>query len=102
MILAIKIILGLVVFYCACLYVPHFKCITSCRWKTYRFKKANEVLYSIDEQKPDLSKFSKKQLIKLYERSTPFGCRSLTIKDAHTKIREVIKNTIAERELLED
>lgn len=83
-----------------CRYIPGFKCITYCRYKAYKFEKANQKIGKLSSY--DFSQMSKKGLNKLYNDSTPFGCKSFYLSTDLQKQREILKNIIAERELLED
>jgi hypothetical protein len=94
------VVLGLVAAYLICRYVPGFKCVTYCRLKTYKYEKATKKIEKMSSY--DFSASSKKKLIKLYLDSTPFGCKSLFTGSDVAKQRELLKNAIAEKELLED
>jgi hypothetical protein len=82
-------------------YVPGIKCITYCNYRKYRYNKAVLELMTLFNSN-SLMSFKKKQMIYLYEQSTPFGCRSLMKLSNQDKAREILKNMIAEKELLED
>jgi hypothetical protein len=93
-------ILSIVGIVLICKYVPGFKCLTFCRYKTYKFEKANKKIEKMSSY--DFSRMSKKSLNALYKDSTPFGCKSLYASAEIAKQREILKNIVAERELLED
>jgi len=98
-------------------YMPGIKCITYCKYRQYKYYKAIDKLKEIGivniksyfgrdvvELKVGMSfaHLTKKQMITLYKDSTIFGCNALSKNDWQEKVREVLKNAIAERELLED
>lgn len=98
-------------------YAPGIKCVTYCKYRQYKYYKAIEVLKAISiknvksyfgrdtaEFKVNISfsHLTKKQLIALYKDSEIFGCNALNKNEWEDKVREMLKNAIVERELLED
>lgn len=90
-------------------YFPGVKCLTYCKYKTYRYDKACLRLYCLFYESdtknmvaPDFDNINKRQLISLYEDSTPFGCANLEQEEWHTTARDFLKSAIADKELLED
>lgn len=95
------IFLYLILLLLAMRYIPGLKCVSYCRYRKYRYERAVLKLmsYFINEGFKDLSK---KEMIYLYEQSIPFGCTSLIKLQNQDKAREILKNMIVEKELLED
>jgi len=103
------IILGLM-FLIACRYVPGFKCVTFCFYKKYKAMKAlddlrkitifknnfENIILSIDDEH-----YSLKQLDSIYKNTFGFGCRQNDFPNWVYSAREILKNRIAERHLLE-
>jgi hypothetical protein len=107
----------LIIILIAARYVPGIKCITYCKYRQYKYHKAIETLERISIKNVknyfgrDLLKLkdninfdhlTKKQMIALYTDSKVFSCNALSKNDWQEKAREMLKNAIAERELLED
>lgn len=81
-------------------YVPGIKCVSYCNYRKYRYNKATLRLMTLFN-KNSLTTLKKKEMIYLYEQSTPFGCSSLMKLSNQDKAREILKNMIVEKELLE-
>lgn len=82
-------------------YIPGLKCITYCLYRKHRYKKATFKLMALFNS-DSLMSLRKKEMITLYEQSTPFGCTALIKLSNQDEAREILKNMIAEKELLED
>ena len=95
-VLLITLILGVIA-----RHLPGFKCITYCVYRKHRYNKATLRLMTLFNSN-SLMNLRKKEMIHLYEQSTPFGCTSLIKLSNQDKAREMLKNMIAEKELLED
>ena len=95
------IVLYLVLAILVARYVPGIKCLTYCKYRQLRYNKAVLKLMKHYNDK-GFKELSKKDMIYLYEQSTPFGCTSLIKLTGQDKAREILKNAIAEKELLED
>lgn len=110
--------LGVVALLVACRYVPGFKCVSYCRYKTFKGNRAkkklktlcefvqnthtspyDEVMYRVSTLNVD--GYSSKQLLKLYKNTLPFGCNSFDEPSWLIQARELLKNRIAELQLLE-
>ena len=96
-----KIVIITLLFGIAARYVPGLKCITYCNYRKYRYNNATLKLMTLFNSN-SLMSLRKKEMIYLYEQSTPFGCTSLMKLSNQDKAREMLKNMIAEKELLED
>ncbi|CAB4125271.1 hypothetical protein UFOVP53_96 [uncultured Caudovirales phage] len=98
-------------------YVPGIKCITYCKYRQYKYYKAIDTLKEISvyniksyfgrdlvelKVSVNFSHLTKKQMIELYRDSQAFGCNALKKNEWQDKVREMLKNAIAECELLED
>lgn len=104
-------IVGLISFLAACKYVPGLKCITYCRYKTIRKNRAIAVLKDIcdiDHSKVvskvkaiNVENISPKKLHKTYKDIQYFGCSSFTEPNWLPSARDILKETIAEFQLLE-
>lgn len=81
-------------------YVPGLKCITYCVYRKHRYNKATLRLMTLFNSN-SLMSLRKKEMIHLYEQSTPFGCTSLIRLSNQNKAREMLKNMIVEKELLD-
>lgn len=111
-------ILGATALIVACRYVPGFKCITFCRYKTIKGNRAKKKLKSMCElvdstQRDHYGEYiqrvntlnteglSSKKLLNLYHSTSPFGCNSFDQPSWLTAAREILKERIAEMQLLE-
>ena len=100
--------LGAVGLAVACRFVPGFKCITFCKYKTIKRNRAikklhNMVLFTKSQKIHILNceEQSTKALVKLYDSTTPFGCNSINQEQWLIDARSILKERIAERHLLE-
>lgn len=94
-------------------YVPVFKCLVYCKFKKIKYHWAVRRISLIchfefvgsymREKTSDINtdKFSTKMLIKLYKYSTPFGCQSLRVPQWLPSARELLREEIADRQLLD-
>ena len=106
--------LGIIVALLVFRYVPGFKCVSYCRFKQFRHRRAVNKLRTMSEiyecqntyddrvRRVECKDVSTKVLIKLYDNTTPFGCTSFNRESWLDEAREHLKNSIAERVLLED
>lgn len=116
MITALFWILGIIVLGLAGRFVPGFKCISWCRWKQLRAKLYIKRLENITEKKykhdqygdgyeyathVNTDGFSSIQLLRIYKNTAPFGCKSFDRPGWIDTAREILKNRIAEMQILE-
>jgi hypothetical protein len=90
-----------------CRFVPGPKCMTFCAYKKVKYKNAVNELekYAMWNNSicigANFKDTKTKKLIQLYQDSSPFGCSELTIGTWVKTTREALKETIAERLLLD-
>lgn len=92
-------------------YVPGFKCISFCRYKQLKLKRAVDKLRErlvhdynqsrVKVQDIRLEDLSTKQMLALYKATEPFGCATFRTDSWVYEAREILKNRIADREILE-
>ena len=91
-------------------YVPGFKCISYCRYKTIKKNMALKKLKSICDMdngyRPKVitinsDGYSSKKLLALYKNTLQFGCNSFNEPEWIPSAREILKERIAELQLLE-
>ncbi len=76
--------------------LPGLKCIGYCKYKRSRFDKYSKKLEQVEKFK----EMSLKELKQIYKHTTPFGCKTFS-DHGWNKFRTILKNEIADRELLE-
>lgn len=107
-------ILGIILSLLICRYVPGFKCISYCKYKTYVAKIYKNKLYNMCEFQNyrhgsaplkvttiNTDGYSSKQLLKIYNNSGTFSCREFSIESWIPEARELLKERIAELQILE-
>ena len=80
-------------------YLPGFKCPSYCKYRQYRYKRAQIKLMSLYQNK-GFTHLSKKEMIILYKQTTHFGCTALDKLQNEDIAREILKHLIVEKELL--
>jgi hypothetical protein len=100
-------IIGTVLLFAFCCFVPPFKCLTACKINMFKrkwaLKKLREItLFKIDGSFHSIKphNMSYKELCRMYDWSKKFICNELTEERWIIDAREKIKHEIAEKSLL--
>lgn len=104
-------ILGFISVMVAGRYVPGLKCIGYCKYKSIRKNRAiaalKKICYIDYSKSPikvksiDVNKISSKKLYRIYKDIQHFGCNSFKEESWMPSAREILKETVAELQLLE-